>query len=164
MGPKSVARVLIEQPDRVTAAWRRLCYAQGKKGEVPSNLLETVVEPFVREIGHRLAGGDQSAWSRTRGVLRISPERGVRRLYDEFATLRRCLQDVVEVLGGGMRERAVVNAALDEAVDSAVALARQFEDPDAEGPVVPFGGLVVEFYEQAAPPKPLRTGVAAQWQ
>jgi hypothetical protein len=44
-----------------------------------------------------------------------------------------------------------VNAAVDEAVDSAVAIARQFENPTADGPLVPFGGLVVEFYEQAMP-------------
>lgn len=150
-GAEAVARVLVERPDRVAAAWRRLRYAQGKQNEVPSNLLDPLVEPFVREIGAHLAGSDVSPWSRTVGVLRISPERGIHALYDEFATLRRCLQDAVEVLGGGPRERALVNIALDEAVDSAIALARQLDDPSTEPPLIPFGGLVVEFYERAAP-------------
>ncbi len=44
-----------------------------------------------------------------------------------------------------------MNSAIDEAVDSAIAIARQFEDPHAAGPMLPFGGLVVEFYEQAKP-------------
>ncbi len=150
-GPEVVARVLMHQPDRVSAAWRRLRYAQGRKGDLPCNLLDTLVEPFVREIGKRIAGGDQSPWTRTQGVLRVSPERGVRALYEEFSALRRCLQDTVEVLGGGPRERSIVNSAIDEAVDSAIAIARQFEDPHAAGPMLPFGGLVVEFYEQAKP-------------
>ena len=148
----SVARVFTQQPDRVAAAWRRVRFAQAKHTAVPSNLLDNVVEPFVRELGSYLAGKPGSPWSRTSGVLRISPERGARGLYEEFAALRRCLQDALEVLGGDGSQRAAVNAALDEAVDSSVALFQLTQDPTGESPRVPFGGLVVEFFENAAAP------------
>ncbi|HET9451839.1 MAG TPA: hypothetical protein VFO83_13185, partial [Aggregicoccus sp.] len=128
------ARVFSQQPDRVAAAWRRVRYAEGRKGEVPHNLLDDVVEPFICELGRSLAGEASSAWGRTRGVLRLSPERGVRALYDEFAALRRCLVDALEVLGGTDEDRATVNRAVDEAVDSAVAYFQQLSDGRAEAP------------------------------
>jgi len=148
------ARVFAQQPDRVAAAWRRVRYAEGRKGEVPHNLLDDVVEPFICEVGRGLSGNPGSAWARTRGVLRLSPERGVRALYDEFAALRRCLVDALEVLGGTDEDRNTINRAVDEAVDSAVASFQQLSDGRAEAPRVPFGGLVVEFFER---PSPART-------
>lgn len=149
-GPEAVARVLVQQPDRVAAAWRRLRFSQGPRGEVKQNLLDNVIEPFVREIGHMLAGEGGKPWTRTQSVLRLSPDRGVRAIFEEFAALRRCLHDTVEVLGGGLRERVGVNEAIDEAVDSAVALCLRMTDPSAPAPKVPFGGLVVEIYEPNA--------------
>ncbi len=74
------------QPDsgeRGLAAASLRAGAQGRAALLP--LLDTLVEPFVREIGKRIAGGDQSPWTRTQGVLRVSPERGVRALYEEFS-------------------------------------------------------------------------------
>ena len=153
------ARVFSQQPDRVAAAWRRVRYAEGRKGEVPHNLLDDVVEPFICEVGRGLSGAPGSAWARTRGVLRLSPERGVRALYDEFAALRRCLVDALEVLGGTDADRDVINRAVDEAVDSAVAYFQQLSDGRAEAPRVPFGGLVVEFFER---PTPSRTRTAPE--
>lgn len=143
-----VARVLSTSPDRVAAAWRRVRFADGPKGDVPDNLLDDVVENFVREIGRSLAGAEGSAWSRTRGVLRISTVRGVRALYDEFGALRRCLVDAVEVLGGEANDRGLIHAAVDEAVQSAVALYSRMQDPFANEPGVPFGGVVVEYFER----------------
>ncbi len=148
-GGGSAARVFSAQPDRVAAAWRRLRYAEGKKGEVPNNLLDNMVEQFVSEVGRSLAGARGSAWTRTQGVLRVSVDRGARGLYEEFSALRRCMVDALDVLGAGAEERAVVNQALDEATQSAVALAQRFTDPDADAPEVPFGGLVVEYFERA---------------
>ena len=66
------------------------------------------------------------------------------------AGARAVQQGTVEVLGGGDSERAVVNRSVDEAVDSAVALLHRLKDVTAEGPRVPFGGLVVEWYERSS--------------
>jgi hypothetical protein len=110
-------------------------------------------------VGFALSGRDGSPWTRSRGVLRISPQRGPHALFDEFAALRRCLNDAIDVLGGGQGERLLVNAALDEAVDSAVALCRRMEQPEAPAPKVPFGGLVVEVYERKAPVSPAHDAV-----
>ncbi|HEX8824068.1 MAG TPA: hypothetical protein VF794_29380 [Archangium sp.] len=146
------------QPERLAAAWRRVRYAETKKeGSPPRNQLDGVVEPFIREVGRSLEGKEGSPWSRTRAVLRLAPKRGARALHDEFAALRRCLVDAVETLGGGDEERAVVNQALDEAVDSAVALMERLANPLAPRPRVPFAGLVVQFFDrpESARVKPL---------
>jgi hypothetical protein len=153
-----IARVFEGQPERLAAAWRRVRYAETKKeGSPPRNQLDGVVEPFIREVGRSLEGKEGSPWSRTRAVLRLAPKRGARALHDEFAALRRCLVDAVETLGGGDEERAVVNQALDEAVDSAVALMERLANPLAPRPRVPFAGLVVQFFDrpESARVKPL---------
>jgi hypothetical protein len=144
-----VARVFTQQPERLAAAWRRVRCMGNTKPYAPQSLLDGLVEPFIREVGLNLAGEQSSAWSRTRAVLRLSAERGARGLYEEFALLRRCMVDAVEVLGGGDPERAMVNRSVDEAVDSAVALLQRMKDPSAEEPRVPFGGLVVEWFERS---------------
>src|SRR5690349_3139233 len=72
----SVGRVFSSRPDRLAAAWRRVRYSQTKKGTIPENLLDTLVEPFIQEIGRNLCGAQGSAWTRTRGVLRVSAGRG----------------------------------------------------------------------------------------
>jgi hypothetical protein len=143
-----VARVFTQQPDRLAAAWRRVRCVGSSQLHPPQSLLDGLVEPFIREVGFSLGGDETSPWTRTRAVLRLSPERGARGLYEEFALLRRCMVDAVEVLGGGDPERALVNRAVDEAVDSAVALLQRLVDASAEGPRVPFGGLVVEWFDR----------------
>ncbi|HYO51937.1 hypothetical protein [Archangium sp.] len=144
-----VARVFAGQPDRLAAAWRRVRFAEARKdGSPPRNQLDSVVEPFIREVGRSLEGKEGSPWSRTRAVLRLAPRRGVRALHEEFAALRHCLVDAVETLGGGDAERAMVNQALDEAVDSAVALMQRLANPLAARPRVPFAGLVVQLFER----------------
>ncbi|WP_224248690.1 hypothetical protein [Hyalangium gracile] len=153
-----VARVFTHQPDRLAAAWRRVRCTGGNQLHPPQSLLDGLVEPFIRELGLSLAGEKSSPWSRTRAVLRLSPDRGARGLYDEFAVLRRCLVDAVEVLGGGDPERAVINRSLDEAVDSAVALLQRLKDTGAEEPRVPFGGLVVEWFERPSEPRVQQPG------
>ncbi|MFL5344792.1 MAG: hypothetical protein ACJ8AT_08360 [Hyalangium sp.] len=143
-----VARVFTQQPDRLAAAWRRVRCTGNSQVHPPQSLLDGLVEPFIREVGLSLAGNQTSPWSRTRAVLRLSLERGARGLYDEFAVLRRCLVDAVEVLGGGDAERAVINRCLDEAVDASVALLQRMRDASSEEPRVPFGGLVVEWFDR----------------
>lgn len=144
-----VARVFMGQPERLAAAWRRVRYAETKKdGSSVRNQLDGVVEPFIREVGRSLEGKEGSPWSRTRAVLRLAPKRGARALHEEFAALRRCLVDAVETLGGGDAERGVVNRALDEAVDSAVALLERLGNPLAPRPRVPFAGVVVQFFDR----------------
>jgi hypothetical protein len=143
--------VFAGQPERLAAAWRRVRFAEARKeGSPPRNQLDGVVEPFIREVGRSLEGKGGSPWSRTRAVLRLTPKRGVRALHEEFAALRRCLLDAVETLGGGDAERAVVNQALDEAEDSAVALMERLVNPIAPRPRVPFAGLVVQLFERPA--------------
>jgi hypothetical protein len=143
--------VFIGQPERLAAAWRRVRYAETKQagGTSARNQLDGVVEPFIREVGRNLEGKEGSPWSRTRAVLRLTPQRGARALHEEFSALRRCLVDAVETLGGGDAERAVVNQALDEAVDSAVALLERLANPLAPRPRVPFAGVVVQFFERS---------------
>ena len=148
-GPSKTAKLFTYQPDRLAAAWRRVCFGQGQQDEPTPRLLDAVVEPFVREVGNTLAGAGGSAWARCRGVLRLSPSSGTRKVYDEFAALRRCLNDALEVTGALPGEREATNAAVDEAVDSSVAICERFLDPHAEGPKVPFGGLVVEMFDRA---------------
>lgn len=144
-----VARVFEGQPERLAAAWRRVRFSEvGKDGPAPRNQLDAVVEPFIREVGRSLGGATGSAWSRTRAVLRLSPHRGARSLHEEFATLRRCMLDAVEALGGGQDELALVNSAVDEAVDSAVALMERMGNRAAPKPRVPFAGVVVQLFER----------------
>lgn len=148
-GRMSAARMFANQPERVAAAWRRLRYAQQRKtGEQQANLLDSLVESFVREVGMQLAGAPGSAWTRARGVLRVSHERGPRGLYEEFSALRRCLTDALDVVGATSEVRRDVNAAVDEAVDSAVGHGQFLLNPGAEAPSVPFGGIVVEYFER----------------
>jgi len=147
-----VARVFAGQPERLAAAWRRARFAEARKeGAPPRNQLDSLVESFIREIGHTLEGKEGSAWSRTRSVLRLSSQRGPRALNEEFAALRRCLLDAVETLGGGDSERAVVNNAVDEAAISSADLLEHLGDPFAPKPRVPFAGLVVHSFEKRAP-------------
>lgn len=153
-GGTGSGRVFSKRTDRLAAAWRAVRCVGGTQGEQPNNLLDCVVEPFVREIGLSLQGREGSAWSRSTGVLRLSAARGARGLYEEFAALRRCLLDAVEVLQGSPEDRAVINAAIDDAVDSSVALCEQLLNRDADGPRVPFGGLVVEYFEPSLRPAP----------
>lgn len=143
-----LARFFRQQPDRIAALWRRMLLASNESEAPKTSQLDALVEPFIREVGRSLEGEESSPWSRTRAVLRLSPERGARALYDEFAALRRCLVDASEVLGGGDWEREQINRAVDEAVDCAVALLQRLRNPRAEGPRVPFGGLVVEYFER----------------
>ncbi|MFY1824585.1 hypothetical protein ACN47A_01600 [Myxococcus fulvus] len=145
-----LARFFRHQPDRIAALWRRMrMTAHDSDGsQTPLNQLDGLVEPFVQELGVTLEGDDTSPWSRTKAVLRLSPERGARALHEEFSALRRCLVDAAEVMGGGDWEKERINRAVDEAVDSAVALLQRLRDSRVEGPRVPFGGLVVEYFER----------------
>lgn len=165
-GRMAAARLFANQPERVAAAWRRVRYSQSKKGQaqVQMNLLDSIIEPFVREIGFQLAGKAGSAWTRTTGVLRVSPERGPRGLYEEFAVLRRCLTDALDVVGATSEVRARVGACVDEAVDSSIAHLLQLGSSDAEAPAVPFGGLVVEYFERPAVTKNAAPSRSAQEQ
>ena len=144
-----VARAFTGQPERLAAAWRRMRFAEARKdGQPPRNQLDSVVEPFIREVGRSLEGQSGSAWGRTLAVLKLAPGRGVRALHAEFEALRRCLVDAVETLGGSDAEQAVVARALDEAVESTTALMEQLTHADADAPRVPFPGLVVALFEK----------------
>ena len=150
VAPSKMARVFERDPDRVASAWRRLRYAEGPKETVPGNILDDVVESFVRELGASMGGAPGTAWTRTRGVLRLSPERGLRTLLDEFSALRRCLLDAAEALGGSAPERAAIYVAVEEAASSATALYAQMMDPLAALATAPGGIVVVEHFERAA--------------
>jgi hypothetical protein len=149
-----LAHVLAARPDRIAAAWRRVCF--GHRREQPGlNLLDGVVESFVRELGFRLQGVEGSPWARSQGVLRLSRTRGVKGLQYEFAALRQCLLDALTVLGGSQRERDQIQQAILEGLSScAAALAvLEGENPPAR---TPFGGVVVELFERPESPQSVR--------
>jgi hypothetical protein len=145
-----MGRLLMHRPDRLAAAWRRLCKDVADGDATPSLLLDGLVEPFLIELGATLLGRSGSAWARTQGVLRVSAERGVPALYEEFGLLRRCVTDAVSALGGTLDERIRLSQGINEAVDSAVILARRLADPSFPAPATPFGGVVVELFERPA--------------
>lgn len=150
VAPSKMARVFERDPDRVASAWRRLRYAEGAKEEVPGNILDDLAESFVRELGATMCGAQGTAWGRTRGVLRLSPERGLRTLLEELAALRRCLLDAADALGGGTQDRAAIYVAVEEATNSAAALYAQLMDPLAPHAIAPAGVIVIEHFERAA--------------
>ncbi len=148
---RSAAGLFVRSPDRLASAWRRMRADQVSGRELPSSVLDGVVESFVREIGQALAGRKGSAWSRATGVLRLSSMRGTSGLFEEFAILRRCLNAALDAVGAPTEERVLVNAAVDEAVDSSVSMSERLRNPLAPPPRVPFGGLVVEVFDRVAP-------------
>ncbi len=135
------------QPERLAAAWRRVLYSRAGDDGVPDNLLDGVVEDFIRQTGRALEGASGNAWERTRGVLRISTTRGVRVLIDELGALRRCMLDALKVLGAPPKEASTVSHCIQQAAESAAAYHRRLIDPGAPAPKVLFGGLVVEVVE-----------------
>jgi hypothetical protein len=139
----------LNQADRVAALWRK-AQAIGASRYAPVFLLDAVVEPFIREIGRSLEGAEGSAWTRTAGVLRLSHERGLRSLLMEFDGLRRCLVDALGTLASSDEDVALVEQCVNEAAESAAALFHRVTDPTVNPPKVQFGGLVVQFFEQAA--------------
>lgn len=148
--PGAVARVFRQQPDRIAAAWRRLRFARLADGSMRTNLLDDLVEPFIQELGAMLDGVEGAPWTRTRAVLRLSQARGPRALLEELGALRRCLLDACEALGGSDLEQMWIATAVEQAMQSARAhYEHLFENGDP--PRLPFGGLVVEQFEQ--PPK-----------
>lgn len=168
MSESRLGRVFRHRADRLTAAWRRICTAQGE-GRNHLLLLDGVVEPFIEELGAGLAVQAPGAWGRTRGVLRFSAARGAGALRAEFAALRRCLEDAVSTLGATLAERALVSQSIDEALASAIELARRIEDPSLPEPSRAFSGIVVEIFEKPraamehpTPTTPSELGAAAE--
>ncbi|MFZ5469246.1 MAG: hypothetical protein ACOZIN_07370 [Myxococcota bacterium] len=147
MRPNKVGEALLRSPERIAAAWRRLRSAEVTTTPHLAHLLDGVVEAFIRELGATLVGAHGHPWGRCRGVLRLSHARGTQALYAEFAALRHCLGDAVEALGGGDLERTVVNHAIDDAVDSAVALLGRLRDAGLPPARVQFGGVVLEVFD-----------------
>jgi hypothetical protein len=144
-GDSEVIGLFVQHPERVVAAWRRLRFEHRK---VTNHLLEGLVENLVREIGLDLAGQPGSPWRRCRGVLRLSPARGPRALYEEFAALRHCLLEMISDLGGTEPQRQRVLRAINESVDGAIAHYERLVHPrDAPPPLNPFGGVILELFE-----------------
>jgi hypothetical protein len=145
-----VARVLARRAERLAAVWRQVRFSEVMLSGRPwMNQLDGVVESFIHELGRTLAGEAGSTWSRTRGLLRLAPQRGRKALLDEFATLRRCLSDAVSMFGGHSGDHAAVEQSLQEAQDSALALLDAMEQPGMPAPQVRFGGLVIRLFEHA---------------
>lgn len=147
MGASAVERVFTGQADRLGNAWRQAMRALHHRPQPALLLLDGVVEPLVAELGRTLGGAEGHPWTRCRGLLRLSSQRGTQGLHDEFTTLRRCLAEAIEVLGGTSIERAWVTAALEDAAEAAAALHHRLERRTAAAPRVMFGGLVVELFE-----------------
>lgn len=153
----SVGRLLVEKPDRVAIAWRKVASAAG----IPARtMLDEVVVPFVREIGRSLQGEPGSAWSRTRAVLRLDPARGPDGLFAELAALKRCLEDVLDVLKADTRDQALVARALHDAASSCLELFTRLDRPERVREASSFGGIVVEQFA-SSPTVPTTTTSSA---
>ncbi len=152
----STERFLDQQAARLAATWRRIRRTQTGEGPPAVQMLDGVVEPFLRQLAASLRGADGSAWARTRGILRLSPARGVEHLNLEFDALGVCLSGTLSTLGAPPPVRSLVLEQLREARASAKVLLKRLRDPAAPGPQVPFGGLVVECFEAARPVPAMR--------
>lgn len=146
-GRGTAAQLFIERPERLAAAWRRERFAALGKQQAPDTLLDSCVENFVRQLGFSLRGAPGAAWSRTRGVLRLSVVRGSLALHEEFMALRQCLLDALMVMEATPGEHEEVTAEIDRALQSALVSLRRLENPALPLPRVPFGGLVVELID-----------------
>ncbi|MBX5483147.1 MAG: hypothetical protein IRZ16_15090 [Myxococcaceae bacterium] len=159
-GRGNAGRILVEQPERLAAAWRRERYSERGGNAVPENLLDGCVETLIRELGHSLMGAKGPAWCRARGVLRLSLARGEHGLHQEFATLRRCLFDALVVANATGAEHHRLLQEIDAAAESAIALLRRLANPGLPLPRFAFGGLVIELIE----PQPRHaTGAETSW-
>lgn len=143
----AAAKMFIDQPERLAAAWRRERFSSAGGEHLPESLLDGCVESFVREIGYALGGVAGPAWSRARGVLRLSLSRCPSALYEEFGALRRCLLDALQVVDAEPAQQHQVVACIDEAVSSCLATCRRLENPSLPQPRISFGGLVIELIE-----------------
>jgi hypothetical protein len=132
------------EPERLAAAWRRERAATEGGDRSPNNLLEGVIESFVRQIGLGLSGIDGSPWGRTMGVLRVSAHCSSEKICDEFGALSRCLLDALGAMAAPSHESARVIRYIVEAAESMVTLHRRHFDHLGPEPAVPFPGLVVE--------------------
>jgi hypothetical protein len=142
-----VAHTLIEYADRIATSWLHICRFTWPDRDWPW-LIDGLVEPFVVAIGHRLSNKPGEPWTKTAGVLRLSPRRGEKPLCDEFGVLRRCLHDACDVLDGDRRDRQLIDRAIAQGLHSALTLQAQLSTPRLPGPVVPFGGIVIELFER----------------
>jgi hypothetical protein len=137
--------------ERLAAAWRRERAATEGGDKAPDNLLEGVVEDFVRQVGLGLSGVDGSPWGRTRGVLRVSRIYTPEKICDEFGTLSRCLLDALGATASPSHESARVIRYIVEAAECVMTLHRRRFHQVGPEPAVPFAGLVVERMEPRPP-------------
>lgn len=158
-GTNGVARLLIQHPERIASAWRKARLLHPTAKVASHSCLDGVIAAFLRELGLCLEGKPGSPWDHTQGVLRFSAVYGSRLLYDDFAALRHCLDDALEVLEAEAGVRTLLHAALDEAVDSAVALWQQQSAPASPSPRSrPTGPVITVFEKRPAPiPPPPRS-------
>jgi hypothetical protein len=132
----AVSRAFLQQSDVIATLWRlmRLVENDGKSVSSP---LDGVAEPFIREVGALLGGEEGSAWARAQGTWRISGDNDTQALIREFSTLRRCMLNVVDALGGPVTVRQTVEHALDEATLSAIGPSHRLSHPSAPEPRAP---------------------------
>jgi len=112
-------------------------------------LIDAVAEPLLFEVGRGLSsdGGEASApWTRCRGVLRVSPARGLLALDQEF----RLLAGVAEAFARDrdapplLREHVAAALRASRRLACAELLARM---GTRAAPRIRFGGVIVELYE-----------------
>jgi hypothetical protein len=146
------AQFLMQHPEQIADAWRRMRYAEDAD-RVLESALEGALLSFLQEIGAQLAGATGSAWSRTTGVLRLCRREGISLIRNELATLRRVLGSALEAGHASVEERLAVNTAIDEALSSAVLAHEYLLHPERPAQDLRFGGVVVERVRFSAPPR-----------
>jgi hypothetical protein len=139
------------EPERLASAWRRVRVAQMGGDEAPDNLLEGVIEDFIRQMGLGLSGMEGSPWGRTVGILRVSARLGPGQICDEFGALSRCLLDALGAMAAPSKESSKVIGYIVEAAECVLTLHRRWFDRVGPEPAIPFLGLVVERMEPQPP-------------
>ncbi len=125
----------------LTRAWRSAGFVDAP--EHPQALLDGIVENLLVELGRGLDRPEEAtgeAWQRARGVLRHSPERGLKALATEFRRLALTLDGLARTAGATDLERVRLRQHLVAAHAQAVA---EVQEGESHG-----GRVVVELFEQ----------------
>jgi hypothetical protein len=149
--PRGLGAALQASSAVLASQWRRRHYRSDPQQLRQMSMLDLMVESLIFEVGRSVDSADiedhpDAAWERTRGVLRLSIERGVAGLDNEFDLLVEVLEGAADVWRAPSLSRWAMHLALEAARTHAHTEMRHMVDPRVVLPTR-FGGLVVEIFE-----------------